>query len=94
MLGRLEMDVDDCIAAYNRLIKTVFEERAHRIPLTLSGRLRSRFDSAKLKAAVQEVITSQGYSLEEQFNDGKPRGCKVYVRRNPVVHSVTCRALI
>ncbi|OCL06097.1 hypothetical protein AOQ84DRAFT_411881 [Glonium stellatum] len=27
MLGRLEMDVDECIAAYTGLMKTVFEKR-------------------------------------------------------------------
>ena len=39
MLGRLEMDVDECISAYNRLIKTVFEEKAHKIPFSWLGRV-------------------------------------------------------
>lgn len=77
MLGRLEMDVDECINAYNRLIKTVFEERAHRTPMSWTGRVQARFDSAKLKTAIDEVITRQGYSPTDLFNDGKPRGCKV-----------------
>ncbi|EXJ92891.1 hypothetical protein A1O3_01445 [Capronia epimyces CBS 606.96] len=79
MLGRLEMDVDECINAYNRLIKAVFKEKAHRIPFRFSGRIQSQFDSAKLKAAIEEVITSRGYSPTEPFNDRKPRGCKVFV---------------
>jgi hypothetical protein len=28
MLGRLKMDVDECIAAYTGLIKTVFETKS------------------------------------------------------------------
>ena len=78
MLGRLEMDVDECIIAYNQLIKAVFEEKAHRTPFSWSGRVQSRFNSAKLKVAIEEVITSQGRSPTDPFNDGKPRGCKVY----------------
>jgi hypothetical protein len=60
MLGRLEMDVDACIVAYTKLIKVVFEEKAHRTPFSWRGWVRARFDTAKLKAAIEEVITSQG----------------------------------
>lgn len=86
MLGRLEMDVDECITAYNRLIKAVFEEKALWTPFGWTGQVRSRFDSAKLKAAIDEVITRKGYSPTEPFNDGKPHGCKVYA----LTPSVTC----
>ncbi|KIX08880.1 uncharacterized protein Z518_03537 [Rhinocladiella mackenziei CBS 650.93] len=79
MLGRLEMDVDECIAAYTRLTKAVLEERAHRIPFSWSGQVQSRFDSNKLKAVIDDVITRQGYSPTEPFNNEKPRGCKVFV---------------
>ena len=78
MLGRLEMDADECIAAYNRLNEAVFKNKKHRIPLGLSGRVQSRFDSTKLKNAIEEVITSQGYSPTEPFDDGKSRKCRVY----------------
>ncbi|KAK5301403.1 hypothetical protein LTR99_006370 [Exophiala xenobiotica] len=79
MLGRLEMDVDKCITAYNRLIKVVFEEQVHRIPFNLSGDIRPRFDSGKFKKAFEEVIIGQGYSPAAPFNDGKAHGCKVFV---------------
>ncbi|OAG43855.1 hypothetical protein AYO21_02082 [Fonsecaea monophora] len=79
MLGRLEMDVDECIVAYNKLTKAIFEEKAHWTPFNWSGRVQSRFDSNKLKAVIDDVITRQGYSPTEPFNDGKPRGCKVFV---------------
>jgi hypothetical protein len=79
MLRRLEMDVDKCITAYNRLIKVVIEEQVHRKPFNLSGDIRPRFDSGKLKKAIEEVIIGQGYSPAAPFNDGKAHGCKVYV---------------
>jgi hypothetical protein len=77
MLARLEMDVDECITAYNQLIKTVFEGKAPRTPLSWTGRVQPRFDSAKLKAAIDKVITDRGYSPMELLNDGKQHGCRV-----------------
>jgi hypothetical protein len=77
MLGRLEMDVDECIIAYNKLIQDIFQDQLHRAPLSWSGRVQSQFDAAKLKAAVEEVVNKQGLLPTDPFNDGKPRGCKV-----------------
>ncbi|KAK5219249.1 hypothetical protein LTR72_008431 [Exophiala xenobiotica] len=79
MLGRLEMDVDECITVYNDLIKDVFKEQLHQKAFNLSGDIRSRFDSGKLKKAIEEVIIRRGYSLAEPFAGGKARGCKVFV---------------
>ena len=77
------MDVDACITAYAGLIKEVFEEKAHWGPLNWRGRVQARFDSDKLKGAIEKVIINQGYSPTEPFNDGKARGCKVYVKFYP-----------
>jgi len=77
MLGRLEMDVDECIDAYTELIKIVFQEKVHRTPLNWKGRVQARFSSTKLAAAINQVITSQGHSPIEKFNDGGVRGCRV-----------------
>jgi hypothetical protein len=41
------------------------------------GRTKAQFDSARLKNAIEEVITGQGASTTDLFNDGSPRGCKV-----------------
>ncbi|EXJ75745.1 uncharacterized protein A1O5_00252 [Cladophialophora psammophila CBS 110553] len=79
MLGRLEMDVDECIEAYNRLIKTVFEKKAHWALFNWRGNIQAQFDNAKLKGAIEEIITRKGYSTTELFNDGKSHGCKVFV---------------
>jgi hypothetical protein len=77
MLGRLEMGVDECIAAYTRLMKTVFETKRRRFPAGLTGKIKPKFDSTKLKAAIQEVITSYGAKETDLFNDGVERGCHV-----------------
>ncbi|USP74753.1 hypothetical protein yc1106_02027 [Curvularia clavata] len=79
MLGRLEMDVDACIAAYSELIKAVFEEKSSWLPVSWSGKVKARFDSAKLKSAVENVISKTDTSLADAFNDGKKRGCRTFV---------------
>ena len=77
MLGRLRMDVDECISAYNKLIATVFDKKLHQSPDSISGRVRSQFDSKRLKDAIEEVISKCGVSPRDLFNDGVDRGCRV-----------------
>ena len=74
MLGRLEMDVDQCIDAYVKLAGEVFSEKA--LPVDWLGRVKSKFDSKKLKDAIFEIAKIGGASGDEPFNDGKERGCK------------------
>ena len=69
------MDVDACIAAYSTLMKTVFEERSSWLPVSWSGKVKARFDSAKLKSAIENVISKADASLADTFNNGKKRGC-------------------
>lgn len=76
MLGRLEMSVDECIAAYSDLAAAVFSKKASRVPVTMNGKVKPRFDSKKLEAAIQKVIKRSGASADELLNDGAERGCK------------------
>lgn len=71
MLGRLEMDVDECILAYNKLMKTVFEEKSSSLPVSWMGTTKAQFDSKRLKSAIEEVIRSNGVSSVAAFNDGE-----------------------
>lgn len=79
MLGRLEMDVDECISAYSELMEAVFNERRRRLPVDLRGRVEPQFDSNKLKEAIETVIRRKDVSTTDLFNDGQERGCKVFV---------------
>ena len=76
MLGRLEMDVDQCIVAYSDLAAAVFGEKLSRIPFNIKGQAKPRFDSAKLERAIRGVVTQSGASETELLNDGTERGCK------------------
>ena len=77
MLSRLEMDVDECIIAYNNLTKTVFSEKLNKLPVSLKGNIKPQFDSATLGRAIRGVITSRGISETALLNDGVMRGCRV-----------------
>lgn len=77
MLGRLEMDVDECISAYSDLMKTVFDEKSSRLPINWTGRVKAQFDSKKLKTAIEGAVACHGISKSDLFNDGNHRGCRV-----------------
>ena len=84
MLGRLEMDVDECILAYNRLIESVFKDKNSAFGFTGLGKVKAKFNSNKLKDAIQEVVDNQSKDKDQihstdSFNDGKERGCRVFV---------------
>jgi hypothetical protein len=76
MLGRLEMDVDTCIRAYSDLMKAVFEKKSSWLPVSWTGKVRAQFDSAKLKSAVEDVISSNDVSPGDFLNDSKARKCR------------------
>jgi hypothetical protein len=76
MLGRLEMDVDECITAFSRLMKAVFEEKPIQLLAGRTSRAGVYFDSKKLKSVVEEVINHTGTSPTDAFNNGKVSGCR------------------
>lgn len=78
MLGRLEMGIDECISAYIQLMGTVFEKKSRSMPLSFSGNVQARFDSKKLRNAIETVIKGTGHSPDEPFNKGEHSGCRVY----------------
>jgi hypothetical protein len=76
MLGRLELDVDQCIAAYSDLAEAVFGKKLSFIPINITGKVKSRFDSAKLETAIRKVVTQSGASDTDLLNDRAQRGCR------------------
>jgi hypothetical protein len=76
MLGRLEMDVDECITAYSDLAEAVFGEKLSSIPFNVMGKVKPRFDSAKLENAIQKVVVQSSASGTDLLNDGTERRCR------------------
>ncbi|KAM5431580.1 hypothetical protein McaMca56_004680 [Microsporum canis] len=79
MLGRLEMDVDECIKAYRNLAKTVFSERARRFPVNRKGDTKAQYDSGRLRDAINEVLSERNVPPTELLDDGTKRGCHTFV---------------
>jgi hypothetical protein len=88
MLGRLEMDVDECIEAYKALMKTVFEKKKHLVNLSFKGTIRPQFSSKVLENAIKGVIKGRGdvpvqraIPVDEPFylecQDENSRSCRV-----------------
>lgn len=76
MLGRLEMDIDQCIIAYTSLAETVFGVKKGLLPFNIKGKVKSQFDSTKLEKAIRKTIKDSGISETGLLNDGTERGCK------------------
>jgi hypothetical protein len=69
MLGRLEMDVDECITAYSNFAEAVFGEKQTTISFNM-------FDSAKVGGAITKIVVQSGASEKDLLNDGTERGCR------------------
>lgn len=89
MLGRLKMDVDDCITAYCELTKQIFAKRLRKLPLGLGGKVKARFDSQKLEDAIKDVVTKSGNPETALLDDEKDRGCRVYVHDSLLLQQCT-----
>jgi hypothetical protein len=76
MLGRLEMDVNECINAYTKLAEAVFSQKKSRLPFNLKGKGKAQFDSSKLEKAIKETVKGSGISETDLFNDDNKRGCR------------------
>lgn len=76
MLGRLEMDVDQCILAYSDLAEAVFSQKKSRLPFNIWSNVNARFDSSKLESAIRKTILDSGISETELLNNGYKRGCR------------------
>lgn len=74
MLGRLEMDVDECIEAYTSLFETIVGKKG--LPVNMWGKIKGRFDSTALEDCIKKILKERGLPEGEPLNDGKER-CKV-----------------
>lgn len=71
------MDVDECITAYIKLMKKIFDNPSKRGLSSLFGKIEPRFDANKLEDAIKEVINGCGAKPTDLFNDQADRGCRV-----------------
>ena len=75
MLGRLGMDVDECVRKYASMFAGIFSEKAHHVKVGRSGSIRFLFKSDALETAITKVVPSCGLPADAKFNDGNHRDC-------------------
>ena len=82
LLGRLKMDVDECITDYIKILRTDFNIDKKGYPINWKGNVKGRFDSNVLAEAFEDILKRKGLSSGAMLNDGEIRGngdSKVYV---------------
>ena len=77
MLGRLEMSVEECIDAYTKMMKDVFEKKANHSFISILGGVKPRFSSKALQNAILQLLTERGIPINEKFENGMKLRCKV-----------------
>jgi len=77
MLGRLQMSVEDCIIAYVKLMRRIFERKENRSIMSTIGRVKPRFSAQALSEAIVEVLRASGHSPSESFEEPGDPTCKV-----------------
>ena len=77
MLGRLQMDVEECITAYSELSRSIFSKRG--LPIDIRGNVKGRYKASELEKAIKKIIIKLGLSEDALLYDGEDRGCQVYV---------------
>lgn len=82
MLGRLEMDVNDCIEAYRKLTVSIFNPK-HSSRLKIASNIidrfnaKGRFDSDGLGNAMKAIIKSCGLPQDAPLLSDRDPKCKV-----------------
>lgn len=76
MLGRLEMDIDECITAYSELAAKVFGQGRKHFSTNWKGEVKAKFSSIKLDEAILDVLKKKGLPHDIKLNDGTEHGCK------------------
>lgn len=75
MLGRLRMNVNECIEAYMSLSQNVLRKKRRRV--SLRGAIRGRFDSEALTAVLKDFIVQRSLPGDALLKDSPDSKCKV-----------------
>ena len=75
MLGRLRMDVKECIDVYLEMADKVFS-KVHRLPVNLVGRTHGRYNQEALQEAIENVLERKGLAKDTLLKDEDSDACK------------------
>ena len=76
MLGRLRMNINECIDASLSLSDSIFEKKRHKV--TIQGKIQRRFGgSRELARIVKRSSKDMNYRRIALLKDSSEAGCKV-----------------
>ncbi|KAF2177077.1 phospholipase [Zopfia rhizophila CBS 207.26] len=78
MLGRMKMSIEECMEAYTELSDKVFRQ-THSLSLSLTGKVRGKFDSKALEDAVKQNLIKHSLPEDCLLQDVGQASCKVFV---------------
>ncbi|PVH93692.1 FabD/lysophospholipase-like protein [Periconia macrospinosa] len=70
------MTVDECIDAYKKMMRQIFEKKENRSVFKRLGGVTPQFSSKELENAIKQVLRSRGVNAEEKF-ETKGGKCKL-----------------
>lgn len=80
MLGRLRMNIQECIEAYQKISERVFKPKRSRLNVLGRGKdlwsLDGAFDADELAQAIREVVVNAGEDGDAKLLEDDP-ACKV-----------------
>ena len=65
--------MNKCITAYSELAEAVFGEKLSSVPFNIEGKVKPRFDLAKLKKVVRKVVVDSSASETDLLNNRTER---------------------
>ena len=93
MLGRLQMDVQECIDIYLELADTVFS-KVHLLPTNLRGRTHGRYNQDALEQAIINILERKKLPPNSLFKNEDQLACKVFVSPSVGIKIRTNAALV
>ncbi|GAW26599.1 putative patatin-like phospholipase [Rosellinia necatrix] len=80
LLGRLEMNVDECLTVFKDAMCEIFGRRVHSAKFKLrNGQLQHGFSPDKLKEAIQKALILKNIPIDEPYDNGQERTCRTFV---------------
>jgi patatin-like phospholipase/acyl hydrolase len=93
MLGRLKMDIEDCITAYLQISRDVFQPKKKRFDILGRAsdalKVRGRFDSEALKKGIQKIVMQAGEDIDSKLKVEDEPKCRVLVSLTPISKTLT-----
>ena len=73
------MDIDECIDVFTQITGSIFKKKRNQLllPLSLTGKLHSRYDAIRLEDSIKQVLNSLFLDQEAPLIEDNDVKCKM-----------------